>query len=65
VLAEDIHAGFDLPVFDNSTMDGFALRAEDVNDASHEQPVSLAVVADIPAGILIQACLFRARRRVL
>jgi molybdopterin molybdotransferase len=50
VLAEDIHAGFDLPSFDNSTMDGFALRADDVKDASHGNPVSLVVVADIPAG---------------
>jgi molybdopterin molybdotransferase len=50
VLAEDIHAGFDLPSFDSSTMDGFALRSDDVKGASHEYPVSLVVVADIPAG---------------
>jgi molybdopterin molybdotransferase len=50
VLAEDIHAGFDLPSFDNSAMDGFALRSADVKAASHEHPVSLAVIADIPAG---------------
>jgi molybdopterin molybdotransferase len=50
VLAEDIHAGFDLPSFDNSTMDGYALRSDDVKGASHEHPVSLRVVADIPAG---------------
>ncbi len=50
VLAEDIHAGFDLPIFNNSAMDGFALRAGDVTDASRESPVVLDVVADIPAG---------------
>lgn len=50
VLAEDIHAGFDLPIFTNSSMDGFALRAGDVKDAHLERPVVLEVVADIPAG---------------
>jgi len=50
VLAEDIHAGFDLPSFDNSTMDGFAFRSDDVQEASHEHPITLVVVADIPAG---------------
>ena len=46
VLAVDIAAEYDLPLFDNSAMDGFAIRAEDTS-ASH---VTLAVVADIPAG---------------
>ena len=50
VVAEDIRSRFDLPNFDNSTMDGFALRAADVNGACHERPVLLDVVADIPAG---------------
>jgi molybdopterin molybdotransferase len=50
VLAEDIHAADDLPLFDNSSMDGFAVRAADVTDASSDSPRSLRVVADIPAG---------------
>ena len=50
VLAEDIHAADDLPLFDNSSMDGFAVRAADVADASPDSPRSLRVVADIPAG---------------
>ena len=50
VLSEDIHAADDLPLFDNSSMDGFAVRAADVTDASSESPRSLRVVADIPAG---------------
>jgi len=50
VLAEDIHAGFDLPSFDNSTMDGFAIRSDDVKGAGREHSISLVVVADIPAG---------------
>ncbi len=50
VLAEDIQAADDLPLFDNSSMDGFAVRAVDVTDASSDSPRSLRVVADIPAG---------------
>jgi molybdopterin molybdotransferase len=51
VLAGDMHAPFDLPSFSNSSMDGFALRAEDIQGASEENGVRLQVVADIPAGI--------------
>jgi len=50
VLAQDIQAGLDLPPFDNSGMDGFAVRVEDVAFASRDHPVTLPVVADIPAG---------------
>ena len=50
VLAEDIHAADDLPLFDNSSMDGFAVQAADVTGASSDSPRSLRVVADIPAG---------------
>jgi len=50
VLAQDIHAADDLPLFDNSSMDGFAIRAADVVSAAHASPRSLRVVADIPAG---------------
>ncbi len=46
VLAVDIASTHDLPLFDNSAMDGFAVRSEDTS-ASH---VTLRVVADIPAG---------------
>ncbi len=47
VLAEDVYAATDLPRFDNSAVDGFALRSEDTRTAS---PVTLRVVADLPAG---------------
>ena len=50
VLAEDIYAGYDLPIFDSSTMDGFALHSRDVSEADREHPVSLNVIADVPAG---------------
>lgn len=50
VLAEDLAARADLPPWDNSAMDGFAVRAQDVRGASAESPVVLRVVDDIPAG---------------
>ncbi|EUA40920.1 molybdenum cofactor biosynthesis moeA family protein [Mycobacterium avium subsp. avium 2285 (R)] len=50
VLAEDVVAGLALPVFDNSAMDGYAVRAEDIAGATPERPVVLPVAEDIPAG---------------
>jgi molybdopterin molybdotransferase len=50
VLAQDVVAVFDSPRFDNSSMDGFAVRAGDLAGASEESPVTLAVVGDMPAG---------------
>lgn len=46
VLAQDICSATDLPLFDNSSMDGFALRAADTSASR----VTLRVVADIAAG---------------
>lgn len=46
VLAETIRAESDLPAFDNSSVDGFAVRAEDAGAV----PVMLPVISDIPAG---------------
>ena len=50
ILAEAITAKTDLPLFDNSSVDGFALRSPDVVQASHASPRTLQVVADIRAG---------------
>ena len=52
LLAVPISAGLNLPPFANSSMDGFALRAEDVGKANPQNPVRLEVVADIPAGTM-------------
>ena len=51
VLAEDVTAPISLPPFDNSAMDGYAVRSVDVAGASEESPVRLPVAADIPAGV--------------
>ena len=50
ILATDIVAADALPPFDNSSMDGFALRAADSSNAAPASPLTLNVVADIPAG---------------
>ncbi|ATA29727.1 molybdopterin molybdenumtransferase [Mycobacterium lepraemurium] len=50
VLTEDVVAGLALPVFDNSAMDGYAVRAEDTAGATPERPVVLPVAEDVPAG---------------
>ena len=50
VLAHDVVATVDLPGFDNSAMDGYAVRAAELAGASAESPVVLPVAADIAAG---------------
>lgn len=50
VLAADVVAPLALPGFDNSAMDGYAVVAEDIADATEEHPVKLPVAEDIPAG---------------
>jgi molybdopterin molybdotransferase len=50
VLAGDVTAALSLPVFDNSAMDGYAVRADEVASATAENPVKLPVAEDIPAG---------------
>jgi molybdopterin molybdotransferase len=50
VLAEDITADLDMPPFDNTSMDGYAVRAADTRGASPETPVPLRVLASVPAG---------------
>jgi len=50
VLAEAVAARHPLPPFDNAAMDGYAVRAADLADASPERPARLRIVADVPAG---------------
>lgn len=49
-LVEPVRAAHDLPGFDNSSMDGFAVRFADVEGADADHPVALRVIADLPAG---------------
>jgi molybdopterin molybdotransferase len=50
VLDGDVSAQWPLPSFDNSAMDGYALRAADIERATPGSPVSLPVCGEIPAG---------------
>ncbi|MEO9246390.1 gephyrin-like molybdotransferase Glp [Citricoccus nitrophenolicus] len=49
-LAADAVATLDLPPWDNSAMDGYAVRSADTRDATAPSPVRLAVVGELPAG---------------
>jgi molybdopterin molybdotransferase len=51
VLGEDVVAERDNPPWDNSAMDGFAVRWEDIKqEHAVQKPVTLAVIEDVPAG---------------
>ncbi|GGK81621.1 gephyrin-like molybdotransferase Glp [Ornithinimicrobium pekingense] len=50
VTVSDVRSRADLPRFDNSSMDGYAVRREDLQGASPESPVLLPVVGDVAAG---------------
>ena len=52
ILAEDVRSAVDVPGFDRSNMDGFAVRAEDTFGASEEMPVRLRLAPEsIPTGV--------------
>ena len=50
VLAEDVYSTINVPPEDNSAMDGYALKAEDILSASFEYPKTLQVIGELPAG---------------
>lgn len=54
VLAEGVKSTVDLPAFDNSAMDGYAVRAEDVAPVKPGLPVELALIGRVAAGELFE-----------
>jgi molybdenum cofactor synthesis domain-containing protein len=50
VLAEDMASAFDIPPFDRSTVDGYAVKAEDTFSAEENQPVKLKVCGVVNVG---------------
>jgi molybdopterin molybdotransferase len=50
LLAEQVIADAPLPSFDNSAMDGYAVRAVDLKQAKPDKPIVLPVVGDVVAG---------------
>ena len=57
IAAEDVHASIDMPPFDRSPVDGYALRSEDIAKAAPDRPIKLRVTAEIPAGAFIESVL--------
>ena len=58
-LAEPVASRLDLPPFDNSAMDGYAVQAADVAGAGPEHPVRLRILGQIGAGEVFQGCVGR------
>lgn len=50
ILATSVSSAIDFPHWDNSAMDGYAVRYRDVKACSAEHPVTLEIVEEIPAG---------------
>jgi molybdopterin molybdotransferase len=50
ILATPVTSSLDFPHWDNSAMDGYAVRYEDVQHSSAEKPTVLEIVEEIPAG---------------
>jgi putative molybdopterin biosynthesis protein len=52
ILAEDITADYDVPPFDRARMDGYALIANDSFEAEEDNPITLRIIGEIPAGVV-------------
>jgi molybdopterin molybdotransferase len=50
ILAKPVTSKLDFPHWDNSAMDGYAVRYKDVEGCSSEQPANLEIIEEIPAG---------------
>ncbi|NJK67501.1 MAG: molybdopterin molybdotransferase MoeA [Microcoleus sp. SU_5_3] len=50
ILAASVTSSLDFPDWDNSAMDGYAVRFTDVENCSAEKPIALEIVEEIPAG---------------
>ncbi len=50
IVAAPVASALDFPHWDNSAMDGYAVRYEDVQNCSEQQPAVLEIVEEIPAG---------------
>ncbi|MFC1623981.1 gephyrin-like molybdotransferase Glp [Candidatus Omnitrophota bacterium] len=57
VLREDIYADCDVPLLDNSAMDGYALKSSDTRGASKTKPRTLEVIHDLKAGYVAKEVL--------
>ncbi|MEL4897906.1 molybdopterin molybdotransferase MoeA [Crocosphaera sp. Alani8] len=51
ILAKSITSSLDFPYWNNSAMDGYGVRFEDVNQGNTDQPITLKIVDEVPAGV--------------
>ncbi len=59
VISRDIVAAVDIPAFDRSTMDGYAVKSSDTFGASEAHPALFTVIGDIPMGVMPETALSR------
>ena len=52
ILAEDIYSDYDVPLTQTSALDGYALRAKDIQNATPDNPVTLHIIETVIAGYL-------------
>ena len=57
ILAQSVSSTLDFPYWDNSAMDGYAVRYEDVQGCDRDRSKTLKIVEEIPAGIQPQKTL--------
>jgi molybdopterin molybdotransferase len=57
LLATPLSANADFPYWDNSAMDGYAVRYQDVSGASPDRPLPLQIVTEIAAGTTPQTAI--------
>lgn len=57
ILAAAVSSELDYPHEDNSAMDGYAARSRDLSHATSDQPVTLDIIEEIPAGVPPRHCL--------
>ena len=55
VIAEDVYARRNIPPWDNSAMDGYAVIVNDVEGASKENPAVLKIIESLPAGYISES----------
>ena len=54
IVFQEIRSPMDLPPFDNSAMDGYAVRSQDIDGATQQTPAGLRVVGTVAAGDTFQ-----------
>lgn len=50
IVAHPVRSQLDFPHWDNSAMDGYAVRHEDVRRCNRQNPITLEIIEEIPAG---------------